>query len=119
MNFKYSSQCSWQPKLRIGQSLHGACNDFQCLLYAVCDTGNRACVLHRFQKSPLIVPRLFPGEFHFDVDGSSIGNTVTHDVGFTVFSDVDDTAVLREELPDRVITGHAAVLTEGRDDFVL
>lgn len=85
----------------------------------MCNTGNRARVLHRFQKSPLIVPRLFPRQLNFDVDGSSIGNTVTHDVGFTVFSDVDDTTVLREELPDRVVTGYAAVLTEGCDDSVL
>lgn len=44
---------------------------------------------------------------------------MSHNVGFTVFPDVDDATVLCEELPDRVVTGYAAVLTEGYDDFVL
>ena len=74
---------------------------------------------HSVQKFLLIVPRVFPGQLHFDVDGSPIGNAMTHDVGFTMLTDVDDATVLREELPDRMITGNAAILAEGYDDFVL
>lgn len=44
---------------------------------------------------------------------------MTENVGFTVMTDVHDRAVLCVELPYRVVTSYAAVLTEGHDDLVL
>ena len=40
-------------------------------------------------------------------------------VGFAVFSDVYDSAVLRIKLPYRMVTSYTPVRTEGYDYFVL
>lgn len=62
---------------------------------------------------------MFARKFDLDVDSSSIRDTMTHDVGFAMMTDVHDAAVLRVELPDRVVTSNTAVLTESHDDLVL
>ena len=62
---------------------------------------------------------MFPGKFHFDVDGPTVRNTVTHNIALTMLAHTDDGAVLSVELTDRVVPSNAAVLTEGYDDFVL
>lgn len=44
---------------------------------------------------------------------------MTPNISLAVMTDVHDTAVLRVELSDRVISCYAAVLTEGYDNLVL
>lgn len=44
---------------------------------------------------------------------------MAENVSFAVVSDVYDRAVLSVELPYRVVTSYAAVLTEGYDNLVL
>lgn len=114
----YFSQVLWQPTNRSGQPLHGACNP-KSLLDAVGHSSDRTGVPHSFQKFLLIRARVFARKFHFDVDSSSIRDTVAHDVGFAMMTDVHDAAVLRIELPDRVVTSDTSVLTESHDDLVL
>jgi hypothetical protein len=62
---------------------------------------------------------MLPRQFHFDIDGPSIRNTVAPDIGLAMVTDVYDTAVFREELTDRMVPRYAAVLTEGYDNLVL
>jgi hypothetical protein len=81
--------------------------------------GNSAGTPHGFQEFLLIRARVFARKFNFDIDSSSIRNTVAPYIGFAVFADVDHATVLRVELPYRVVYGVAAVLTEGYDDLVL
>ncbi len=78
-----------------------------------------AGVTHSIQKFLLIRARFLAGKFYFDVDGPSIRNTVASDISLAVVTDIDDTAVFREELTYRMIDGVAAVLTQSRDNFVL
>ena len=44
---------------------------------------------------------------------------MTKNISFTVATDIHDSAVFRIKLPDRVVTGDAAVLTESDYNFVL
>jgi hypothetical protein len=67
----------------------------------------------------LVIPGVFPGKFYLDVDSTTIGNTMTPDISLAVVADVHDRAVLSVELPDRVVSSDAAVLTEGYDNLVL
>jgi hypothetical protein len=67
----------------------------------------------------LIRARILTRKFDLDIYGSSIGNPMSHNVAFTVMSDVHDRAVLCIELPYRVVTGYTSVLTEGYDDLIL
>ena len=74
---------------------------------------------HSIQKFLLIRARVLTRKFHFDVDSPSIRNTVTPDISLAMVTDVDDTAVFREELTYRVVSCDAAVLTEGYDNLIL
>ena len=78
-----------------------------------------AGVTHSIQKFLLIRARVLTRKFYFDVDGSSVADTMTHNVGLAMVTDVDDTAVFRNELTYRVVPSDAAVLTEGYDYLVL
>lgn len=62
---------------------------------------------------------MFSGELHLDIQGATVTDTMTHDVGLAVMPDVDHTAVFRKKLTNGVVTGYAAVLTEGYNDMVL
>ena len=81
--------------------------------------GDRTGITHRVQKLLLIRARFLAGKFYFDVYGSSIPNTVSPDIGLAVVTDIDDTAVFREELTYCVVTSDAAVFTESYDNLVL
>lgn len=81
--------------------------------------GDRTGFTHSVQKFLLIRARLLARKFDFDVDGPSIRNTVAPNIGLAVVTDVDDTAVFREELTNGVVPRNAAVLTEGYDNLVL
>lgn len=81
--------------------------------------GNSAGTPHGFQEFLLIRARVFARKFNFDIDSSSIRNTVAPNIGFAVFTDVDHATVFRVELPYRVIDGIAAVFTESYDNLVL
>ena len=76
-------------------------------------------ITHSIQKFLLIRARVLTRKFYFDVDGPSIRNAVTHDIGLAMMTDVDDTAVFRNELTHRVISSDAAVLAESYDYLVL
>ena len=116
----YSGQSEWQVGVRLGQSgLHGFSYNFQCLLNAVCDSSDSTGVTHCFQKFSLILPRMLPREFDFEVDGPSIRNTMPCNIGFAVVSDIHDGAVFRVELPYRMIPSDTAVSTQSSDYFVL
>lgn len=62
---------------------------------------------------------MFAGKFDLDIQGSTVPDTMTHDVGLAMMPDVDHTAVFRKELTDRVVPGDAAVLTQSDNDLVL
>ena len=110
----------WQVAVRSGQScLHGFVDNFQCLLDAVCDSSDSTGVTHCFQKFSLILPRMLPREFDFEIDGSSVTDTVAHEIGFTVVTDVNNRTVLRVKLAYGVVSDDAAVLTQSSDNFVL
>ena len=81
--------------------------------------GNRTGVTHSVQKLLLILPGVFPGKFHFDVQSLTVRDTMTHDVTLAVMAHVHDSAVLGVELAYRVVPSDAAVLTEGYDNLVL
>lgn len=78
-----------------------------------------ASVTHSIQKFLLIRARFLAGKFYFDVDGPSIRNTVTPDISLAMVTDINDTAVFREELAYRMVPSDAAVFTEGYDYLVL
>ena len=40
-------------------------------------------------------------------------------IGFAMLTDIHDATVLRIELPNGVVSRHAAVLAEGYDDLIL
>ena len=44
---------------------------------------------------------------------------MTPDIGFAMMTDIHESTVFRVELPDSVVPGYAAVLTEGHDNLVL
>ena len=91
----------------------------QCLLYAMGHTGESAGVPHGGDELLLIRARVFAGKFHLDIQGSTIPDAMTHDIGLAVVPDVDHTAVFCEKLTDGVVSSYAAVLTQGCDDLVL
>ena len=62
---------------------------------------------------------MFPGKFNLDVQGLTIIDAVTPDIGLAMVADTDDTAIFRIELAYRVVHRIAAVLTEGYDYLVL
>jgi hypothetical protein len=62
---------------------------------------------------------VFPWEFHFDVDGSSITNAVAPNIGLAMLTDTNNTAIFRVELTDRMIDCVAAILTQSSDNLVL
>lgn len=62
---------------------------------------------------------MFPRQLHLDVECSTIENPMPPDISLAVVPDVDHTAVFREKLTNGVVSGYAAVLTEGYDDLVL
>ena len=78
-----------------------------------------AGILHSIQKFLLVIPGVFPREFDFYVDSSTIRNTMPHDVTLAMLANMNDGAVFGVELAYRVISCDAAVLTEGYDDLVL
>jgi hypothetical protein len=67
----------------------------------------------------LVFPGVFPGKFDLDIDSSAIGNAMTPYISLAVVADVHDRAVLGVELPDRVVSSDAAVLTKSHDNLVL
>jgi hypothetical protein len=67
----------------------------------------------------LVVSGVFPRQLNLDIQSATVRNAVPCDVAFAVVPHVDKTAVFRKELPDRMVSGNAAVLTEGYDDLVL
>jgi hypothetical protein len=81
--------------------------------------GDSTGVTHSVQKFLLIRARFLTRQLDLDIDGSSIRNTVSENVGLAVVTDIDDAAVFREELTYRVVPCYAAVLTEGYDNLVL
>jgi hypothetical protein len=83
------------------------------------DSGDSTSSRHSIQKFLLIRARVFARKFDFEVYGSTIRNTVAENVSLAMMTDVHDAAVFRVELTYRVVTSHAAVLTEGYDDLVL
>lgn len=74
---------------------------------------------HSIQKFLLVRTRAFAGKFDLDIQGTTVTNTMTHDVGLAVVAHVDHTAVLGEELPDGVVSSDAAVLAQSDNDLVL
>ena len=62
---------------------------------------------------------MFPGKFNLDVQGLTVRNAVTPDIGFAVVADTNDSAVLGVELAYRVVPGDAAVFTQSSDNLVL
>ena len=85
----------------------------------MCATGDSAGVTHCIQKFLLIRARVFAREFDFDIDGTTIRDPVTPDIGFAMLTHTNDTTVLCIELTDSVVDCVAAVLTEGHDNLVL
>ena len=83
------------------------------------DTSESTGVPHSIQKISLVGARVFPGQLHLDVKCSTIRDSMSPDISLAVVPDVHDGAVLSVELPHRMVSGDAAVLTEGYDDFVL
>lgn len=82
-------------------------------------TGESAGGSHSIQKFSLIRARVFAGKFHLDIQGSTVPDTMTHDIRLAMMPDVDHTAVLGEELPDGVVSSDAAVLAQSDNDLVL
>jgi hypothetical protein len=82
-------------------------------------TGDSAGGSHGFDKSFLIVARLFARQFHFYVKCFAVRNTMAENIGFALPTDINEGAVLRVELTDCVVSRHAAVLAQGCDDLVL
>jgi hypothetical protein len=74
---------------------------------------------HSIQKFLLIRARVFARKFDFEVYSSTIPDAVAENISLAMMTDIHDTAVFRVELAYRVVTSHAAVLTEGYDNLVL
>jgi hypothetical protein len=85
----------------------------------VCAASDSTGVTHCCKKFFLIRARVFARKFNLDVDGSSVTDTMTHDIGLAMLTHTDETAVLCVKLTDRVVSRYAAVLTEGHDYLVL
>lgn len=83
------------------------------------DTGESTGGSHSIQKFLLVRARAFAGKFHLDIQGTTVADTVTHDIRLAVVAHVDHTAVLGEELPDGVVPGYAAVLAQSDNNLVL
>lgn len=82
-------------------------------------SGDSTGVPHSCKKFLLIRARVFAGEFYFDIQGATVTDAMPPYIGLAVLADTDDRAVLGIELPYRMVSGYAAVLTERHDDFVL
>jgi hypothetical protein len=80
---------------------------------------DRTGVTHSVQKLLLIRARMLTRQLNFDVQGPSVRDTMTPNIGLAVMTNVDDRAVLGVELPYRVVDCIAAVPTESHDYFVL
>ena len=74
---------------------------------------------HGFQEFFLVLPRGFPWQFDLYVDCFAVRYTVSENITLAMLTDIHDASVLRKKLADRMVSGHAAVLTQGCDDFVL
>ena len=74
------------------------------------DTGESTGGSHSIQKFLLVRARVFAGKFHLDIQGTTVADTVTHDIRLAVVAHVDHTAVLGEELSDGVVSSDTAVL---------
>jgi hypothetical protein len=62
---------------------------------------------------------VFSRKFNFDIYGSTIRDSVTHNVAFAVLAHTNDTPVLGVELTYRAVSRNAAVFTERCDNLVL
>lgn len=82
-------------------------------------TSESAGCSHSIQKFLLVRSRVFAGKFDLDIQGTTVANTMTHDVGLAVVAHVDHTAVLGEELSDGVVSSDTAVLAQSDNDLVL
>ena len=81
--------------------------------------GDRTGVTHCCKKFFLILPGVFPGKFNLDVQGLTIRDPVTPDIGLAMVADTDDTAIFRIELTYRMVHRIAAVFTQSSDNLVL
>ncbi|MBO5706463.1 MAG: hypothetical protein J6S05_05640 [Bacteroidaceae bacterium] len=74
---------------------------------------------HSFEEFILVLPRFFAGQFHLDVNGFAIRDSVAENIRFTMLTDIYDGSVFRVELTNRVVSCHTAVLAQGGDDLIL
>ena len=65
---------------------------------------------HSFQEFFLVLPRGFTWQFDLKIYRLAVRNTVSENIAFSVLTDIHDSAVLRIELANRVISCYAAVL---------
>jgi hypothetical protein len=82
-------------------------------------TGKSTGVSHSIQKFTLVRARVFSRQFYFDVECSTVADPVPPDISLAVVPDVYDGAVLGVELPHRMISGYAAMLTQSCDNLIL
>ena len=58
-------------------------------------------------------------KFNLDINGSSVSDTMTHDIGFAMLTHTNETTILGVELTYRVVPSDAAVFTQSSDNLVL
>ena len=73
--------------------------------------GDSSGASHSVQKLLLVVSRFLAGQLHLDVERLAVRDAMPPDIRLAVLTDVDDAAILGEELPYRVVTRYAAVFT--------
>ena len=85
----------------------------------MCAASDGTGITHSFDEFLLIRARVLTRQLDFYVQGFPVRNPVSPDVRFAVVADSDDGSVFRVELPNRMVYGVAAVLTEGCNNLVL
>lgn len=84
----------------------------------MCATGDSAGGSHSIQKFLLILPWLLTRQLDLDVYGFAVLSMAMY-IRLAVVANIHKRTVLCVELTYRVVSGDAAALTEGDDDFVL
>ena len=82
-------------------------------------TGDSTGCPHGFQEFFLVLPWVFPWQFHLDVYRLAVRNTMPENIALAMLTDIYDGSVLRVELTDCVVSCYAAVHTQSGDNAVL
>ena len=73
-------------------------------------SSDSACSTHSVYEFLLVVAGFFARKLDLDIYGATVRATMPPYIGFAMLTDIHDSAVLRKELPYRMVTSYASVL---------